>query len=99
VIHLFYIERLKDNLHVAGSFTVGILKLAKSGWLSGLNNVKVRVLYLVPTQSSTHFQVFSLDAGNPHYGDSFLFTEQEVKEFLQKTDVSTSPFRYATRFK
>jgi hypothetical protein len=37
-----------------------------------------------------------LNAENPRYGDSFLFTEEEVQEFLLKTGVSTSPFRYVT---
>jgi hypothetical protein len=36
-----------------------------------------------------------LNAENPRYGDSFLFTEEEVQEFLLKTGVSTSPLRYA----
>jgi hypothetical protein len=36
-----------------------------------------------------------LNAENPRYGDSFLFTEEEVQEFLLKTNVSTSPLRYA----
>jgi hypothetical protein len=36
-----------------------------------------------------------LNTEDPRYGDSFLFTEEEVQEFLLKTNVSTSPFRYA----
>jgi hypothetical protein len=44
--------------------------------------------------SSIGFQVFSLNAEDPRYGDSFLFTEEEVQEFLLKTNVSTSPLRY-----
>jgi hypothetical protein len=37
-----------------------------------------------------------LDAEDTRYGDSFLFTEQEVQEFLQKTEVSIGSFCYAT---
>jgi len=36
-----------------------------------------------------------LNAKDARYGDSFLFTEEEVQEFLLKTKVSTSPLRYA----
>ena len=36
-----------------------------------------------------------MNAEDPRYGDSFLFTEQEVTEFLEKTKVSTSSFHCA----
>jgi len=59
---------------------VGICKIAKSGWLSGLNNIQVCETLL----NYTHFdrlkccQTFPMYAKDDRYASSFLFTEKEV---------------------
>ena len=35
--------RLQNNKHIRGALLVGILRVAKSGWLSGVNNILVRL--------------------------------------------------------
>ncbi|KAF5383030.1 hypothetical protein D9615_004908 [Tricholomella constricta] len=54
---------LKGNTAVYASMLVGICKTAKSGWLSGLNNIKT----------------FPMHAEDDRYAKFFLFTEEEVE--------------------
>jgi hypothetical protein len=59
MVHLFCIDCLKTNEHVEKSFMVGILKLTKASWLSGLNNIEVRAPYLLsihPQPTSRFFR-------------------------------------------
>lgn len=57
---------LKNNTHLWKAVLVGVLRIAQSGYLSGLNNV----------------QVYSLDSLEQEFSDKFGFTEAEVDQLL-----------------
>ncbi|TDL17625.1 DUF1703-domain-containing protein [Rickenella mellea] len=66
---IVFSELLKSNTAVRGCLMVGIARVAKSGWMSGLN----------------HIEVFSMHAQDDAYATSFLFTRGEVDLLLEES--------------
>jgi hypothetical protein len=82
---------LQNNEHLRGALLVGILRVAKAGWLSGVNNLNVSFLPPYFNSSAHHFsQVYPMGE-SLEYSTACMFTEEETQMVYNHQNMALPP--------